>query len=287
MGRSFVEISVTADPNFAEHLIGVLGQLGVEGFWEDEGKLRCYIKNERWTMAMAGEVETVIRQVARSSSTPLPTIAFATIEDQNWNALWEKTITPIGVTDRITIAPSWHVMDPPPDGLVLTIDPKMSFGTGYHESTRLALRLLERSICKGCRVLDVGTGTGILAIAAAKLGAKSAVGVDIDEWAYRNAKENAARNGVEHRVQFILGEVNRVPLSLFDVITANIQGDVIQHLLKDMLARLAGAGRIIVSGLLASDRVPMDEVAEQEGLAICDEERENEWVGLTLKRHDE
>ena len=118
------------------------------------------------------------------------------VAEKNWNSAWEETIRPIRVSERIVVAPTWHPFNGGPGDIVLTIDPKMSFGTGYHESTRLLLGLMERHLRIGARVLDAGTGTGILAIAALKLGAASAIAFDIDEWSFVNAVDNTRLNGV-------------------------------------------------------------------------------------------
>ena len=123
----------------------------------------------------------------------------------------------------------------------------MSFGTGYHETTRLALKLLEKYVRKGMRVLDVGTGTGILAIASVKLGAGSAVGLDVDDWAYHNALENVMRNNVADTVRVVHGELTDIQHEMFDVIAGNLQRDLIETLLDEMKIRLASEGMLLCS----------------------------------------
>jgi ribosomal protein L11 methyltransferase len=254
MTKSFVEVSVLTDQALSERLVGIMSQLGFEGFWEDTPALKCYISSDRWSPAMMREIESIANLVARSSASVAPKISARTLQDQNWNEEWEKTIQPIRVGERIVIAPTWHEYQALPGQIVLTIDPKMSFGTGHHESTRLILKLLEKHLRRAKRVLDIGTGTGILAIAAVKLGAASAVAVDNDEWSYNNARENIRLNRVEGRVSIIYGEIASVPPSAFDVVLANIQRDVIEEILGEIKDRLAPGGIVLLSGLLADDR---------------------------------
>jgi len=280
MPRSFVEVAIRADPQLVEHLIGIMSQLGFEGFWEDEVALKCYISSERWSDTMQGELESIARTMARSSSSSLPKISVSVIEDRNWNEAWEKTIRPIHVTDRIVIRPTWHSYTPTGGEVVLVIDPKMSFGTGYHETTRLVLRLMEKHLQANSHVLDVGTGTGVLAIAAIKLGASSAVGVDVDEWSYANALENVALNNVQESVKIVAGDLSSVPTERFNMIAANIQRNVVEPLLGDMYRQLMPGGIIILSGLLISDREQMRTALHAAGLEIVEEMVENEWIAF-------
>ncbi|MBM2846676.1 MAG: ribosomal protein methyltransferase [Bacteroidetes bacterium] len=265
MPRSYVEVAIRADRQLVEHLIGIMSQLGFEGFWEDDVALKCYMSSERWTDTMHGELESIARSMARSSSSPLPKISVNLIEDRNWNEAWEKTIQPIHVTDRIVIRPTWHQYDTRPDEIVLVIDPKMSFGTGYHETTRLVLSLMEKHLQVNSHVLDVGTGTGVLAIAAIKLGASSAVGVDVT-------------------VKIIAGDLSSVPPERFGLIVANIQRNVIEPLLGDMYRRLMPGGIIILSGLLISDRDQMRAALHAAGFEIVEEMVENEWIALAAQK---
>jgi ribosomal protein L11 methyltransferase len=159
----------------------------------------------------------------------------------------------------------------------------MSFGTGYHETTRLMLGLLERHITSGARVLDAGTGTGVLAIAALKLGASSALGFDIDEWSYANALENARLNDVSGLFTVRQCDLPSVTESGFDLIAANIQKNVIEEMLPGLISRLAPGGTLLASGLLAGDRDAMVATLMRAGLALEDERREGEWIAFAGK----
>ena len=280
MAGGFVEVDIAADPPLAENLVAILSQLGFEGFWEDEGTLRCYIGAARWTPRFQEEVQATATLVARSSSSPSPRIRVRNIEDQNWNAEWEKTIQPIRVSDRIIVTPSWHNVSAGPGDIVLTIDPKMSFGTGYHETTRLMLRLIESAVRPGMTLLDVGTGTGLLAIAGIKLGCSSAVACDTDEWSYENARENAEVNCVADRLTVVLGDIGQTPRRLHDLVVANIQLNVILPILGEMRKHCADGGLLLLSGLLLGDEEEIVSSLAANGFTIRERITENEWLAL-------
>ncbi len=281
MASSFVEVSIVSDAALTEQLVGLLSQLGFEGFWEDGANLKCYINKERWTAEVFDEVHRVVCLIASPSVSTVPSITMRELENQNWNEEWEKTIKPIRVTESIIIKPTWHSVEPGTSGIVINIDPKMSFGTGYHETTRLSLQLLERHVVEGSTVLDIGTGTGILAIAALKLGAISATGVDNDTWSFDNATENARLNGVEKSLHIILGELKDVPEVRFDMVVANIQFNVLTPLLRDIRSRLLPVGVLILSGLLTSDESPMIDELTNHGFALAELSHENEWIAMS------
>ncbi len=280
MPSSYVEVEIIADAELVEQLIGILSQIGFEGFWEDGSLLKCYISDIRWSPAMLEEVQTTINRIARPSSTPRPTVAVRNVENKNWNEEWEKTIKPIQVTDRMVIKPTWHEYHAKPSEIVLTIDPKMSFGTGYHETTRLVLRLMEKYVKPGVSLLDIGTGTGVLAIAGVKLGARSAVGIDIDEWSSSNAMENVRLNDVEQQVTIHEMELSSLPPATFDLIAANIQLNVIVPMIPEMAKRLTRGGVVLLSGLLVNDRDEILQRLVEHGFNVREEMRENEWIAL-------
>jgi ribosomal protein L11 methyltransferase len=160
----------------------------------------------------------------------------------------------------------------------------MSFGTGYHESTRLAARLCERFLLPGSSVLDVGTGTGILGIAAARLGARRVVAVDTDEWAYRNARENVTRNNVDAEVTVIQGGPDMGGAGPYDMILANIQRSVIRDILPLLSTRLSQDGLIVVAGLLEAEEEAMMHTFRTSGLMVVARLAENEWLSFALRR---
>jgi ribosomal protein L11 methyltransferase len=283
MPRSHIELAIGTETAAFDTITGALSIEGFEGFWEDGKILRAYIAQDRWHTDRLDSLRLTLARIASTLALPPPSLTLTPVADQNWNKSWEETIRPIRVTERIVIAPTWHPFTAGPGDIVLTIDPKMSFGTGYHETTRLILGLLERHLTPGARVLDAGTGTGILAIAALKLGAASALGFDIDEWAYANALENGRLNGVAGHFTVRQCDLPSVTESGFDLIAANIQKNVIEEMLPGLVSRLAPAGTLLVSGLLAGDRDSIVTTLTGAGLVLADERREGEWIACTGK----
>lgn len=200
------------------------------------------------------------------------------VEEQNWNAEFERSLEPVHVTDDLVITQSWNPVDAP-GALVVTIDPKMSFGTGHHESTRLISRLMMGLDMTGRNVLDVGTGTGTLAIIAAKRGAARVVAFDNNEWAVDNARENFERNGVDAQIELVLGELSEVDMTDVDIIVANLHRNLIIELLPELARRFGPRERtLLTSGVLIVDYDGLIEAAAAQGLRVIEDVRENEWV---------
>ncbi len=278
-----VELSVNAEGESADEIIALLSIAGFEGFWEDGALVRAYINLSKWDDSLMALARETLLRYAAAKGVPPPKIEIQTIPPRNWNAQWEESIQPLRVSPGIVIAPSWRDVKPEPGVLLLTIDPKMSFGTGHHETTRLILRLLQPRIHDRCTMLDVGTGTGVLAIAAARLGARHAVGVDIDEWSWVNAKENTRINRVDDRVTIYRGEVDDVPEEAFDVVAANIQRSIIEPMLPELVSRTAPEGRLLLAGLLVSELPEMRTAFSRNALLIEEEQSENEWIAFALR----
>jgi ribosomal protein L11 methyltransferase len=176
------------------------------------------------------------------------------VEEQDWEAEWRRFFAPVWATERIVVHPSWIPVELAEDQIAVRIDPKMAFGTGGHESTQLCLQALERCLRPGMRCLDLGTGSGILSIAAALLGAGPVLAVDIDEQAVANARENLEHNRIgSEQVEVRLGGVEAVAERPFDLVLANIQSHVLRPLLTPLRSLLTADGRIAFSGLLARE----------------------------------
>ena len=283
MSKEYIELQIDGDPTLFDELTALLIQIGFEGFWEEADSLKCYANSDRWNDGVRQNVEQLVGRVAQAHGALLPKIQTNRLVDKNWNEEWEKTIRPIRVTDRIVIAPTWETYQPAAGEIVLTIDPKMSFGTGYHETTRLTLTLLEKHCTTGMTVLDIGTGTGVLAIAATKLGAQSVIGIDNDEWAFSNALENVALNGVDAQVRILSGDLSVVPNQHFDMIVANIQRNVLLEMLSGIQKHLTIAGFLILSGLLYQDKDPMLQATHKHSLEVIEELREGDWIALACR----
>lgn len=246
------------------------------GLHEDDDAWYCYFDEKEWVRRIAGELLPRMRETV-----PEANFQFLEVMQRNWNEEWERTITPIRVSDRFVISPSWHSFDTPAEDIRLIIDPKMSFGTGYHATTRLMVRLLESCVRGGERVLDVGTGTGVLAIAAIKLGAAQALGVDTDEWSRDNAVENLERNDVaDGRVEIRHGSLDAVD-GRFHLIAANITRNDNIAMLPHYASLLEPGGMLVVSGFYEEDLPDMDAAAHELGFSPRTRLFEDEWAAAS------
>ena len=198
-----------------------------------------------------------------------------TLEDQDWVRLTQSQFDPIQISERLWITPSWHKA-PAGNAVNLQLDPGLAFGTGSHPTTRLCLKWLDTQIKGGESVLDYGCGSGILTIAALKLGAGSAVGVDIDEQAIRASNDNAAQNDVQ--AHFYLPD--GLPQGQFDVVVANILANPLRMLGEMLAARTKQGGRIVLSGLLAEQSAELGEIYSQ-WFDIEPAETEEGWARLS------
>ncbi len=273
-------IAIPPDENIREIVPAALSEYSFEGFVEDELGIHCFIKKNVWHE----DIESIVKEISERYSFPsVQYITTTEIQHKNWNEEWEQSIQPIHVSDRFVIAPSWN-MDVDNSKTVIIIDPKMTFGTGYHETTRLMIRLLEKYITTGNTVLDVGTGTGILAIAAAKMGANHVIGIDIDEWSLDNGIENTRKNGVENDIEIRIGSLEVVTESNFDIILANIIRNTILELLDVMIKKLSIHGKIILSGLLVADQPIIEEALNERNFKIISVLKENDWIAIAAER---
>ena len=191
--------------------------------------------------------EWLARCAARAGLSGVPAYTRETVEDEDWVRLTQSQFEPIRVSERLWIVPSWHLA-PDPEAIVLVLDPGLAFGTGSHPTTRLCLEWLERTVTPGASVLDYGCGSGILGIAAARLGAKDVQGVDIDPQAVAAARDNAARNSVAARFDEATAKID----GLFDLVVANILSNPLKALAPLLASRVRPGGQLALSGILAA-----------------------------------
>ena len=212
---------------------------------------------------------------------------FDEAEDRDWNEVWEQEgFEPIVVDDSIVVHDGRHLpADLNPSAISIEIDARMAFGTGTHATTRMMIAALRSLPLDGKRLLDCGTGTGILAIAALRLGAREAVGYDIDEWSVDNARHNAVINRVDDRFVSLLGDVtilNKVE-GVFDVIVANINRNILLADMPAIVRKLAPQGTLLLSGFYESDVPMLTEKAESLGLKLSAKKVDEEWCCLSLR----
>lgn len=210
--------------------------------------------------------------------------ALSGVREEDWSTAWKKYYQPTRVGERLVICPSWEEYSPQEGDVVVRLDPGMAFGTGTHDSTRLCMQLLEQHLPTSARVLDLGCGSGILAVSALMLGAGSAIGVDIDEVAVRVAEENAALNGVVDRCAFRCGSLAETVNGPFDLIFANIVADVILSFLPDVERLLTPSGVFITSGIIDTREGDVLEGLVANHLRVIRRRESGGWVGLCCQR---
>lgn len=280
--KTYIEISISANKTQQELLIPTMIEIGCHGFEERDNELLCYIDKSLWTDEKYDRLKSDLKKLLQTISSN-SIIKISEIQETNWNAEWEKTITPIEVGKKLVIKPSWREYDNKEEKIIIQIDPKMSFGTGYHETTRLTLQLLEKYIKNGDKVLDIGTGTGILAIAAIKLGANSALGIDNDEWALENANENIQANHLLNKIKISNQPLNEIN-EKFDLITANIMLTTIVDMLPEIERKLKDKGIVLFSGLLLEDEEKFKEAIKKHSIKILEKISENEWLAFATQK---
>lgn len=209
---------------------------------------------------------------------------FEDIEIENWNATWESNFKEVDVDGKVLIRAPYHKSHESYNGLEIVIQPKMSFGTGHHATTQLMVKSLLAINLQGKRVLDMGSGTGVLAIVAAKLGAERVVAVEIDEMAEESVRENIALNGVADKVQSIWGNASSIEGMQFDVILANINRNILLADMERYIKTLAPEGEIVLSGFLEEDIAILVEKGKSLGLELRRETACEEWRALRLQR---
>ncbi len=209
------------------------------------------------------------------------TIAADGVEQEDWQNGWRKYYQPMEIGRRLAIVPSWQEYET--DRVRLVLDPGLAFGTGSHETTSLCLEALDELVRGGERVLDIGTGSGILAIAALKLGAESAEGVDIDPVAVRTAGENAARNGVAEKLTVLVGDLSDKASGKYQIVTANIVADAIKSLCTGVPALLAEGGVFIASGIIDDRRDEVVAAVRAAGFGKIDVREKRGWACLVCR----
>lgn len=258
-----------------EILIAYLNELGYEAFEEHLEGVDAYIFQEMFDKEM---LNMLLKQIEMLDFI----YDWELLEEKNWNAEWERNYNPVLIADKLLVRSTFH--EPMAEVTEeIVINPKMSFGTGHHETTTLMLETLLCLDLTGKKVLDVGCGTGILAIFAAKKGA-AVVAVDIDENAYENALENLEINKVAEKVYITKGTVDSVAEKDFDIILANINRNVLLQDMSKYAVRLRVGGHLLLSGFYENDSAKMQEVLNSLKLTNCEKRVLNEWALLEVQK---
>ncbi|MCQ2451034.1 MAG: 50S ribosomal protein L11 methyltransferase [Clostridia bacterium] len=207
-----------------------------------------------------------------------------TVDDADWNENWKKYFKAFTIGEKLAVCPSWESFDNRDNRTVISLDPGAAFGTGTHATTYLCLSELENMVKNDTTVLDIGTGSGILAIASLLLGAESAVGVDIDALSVKTANENALRNGVGEKAKFIHGDLAEKISGKYDIVCANIIADVVIRLLDNVENYMNEGGKLIVSGIIDIRVNDVLKAIKEKGFNIEKEVTKEEWYAFVLTK---
>lgn len=277
--KEFKNITVSIPEEYFEMAIACLMDFSVLGIREDFDTLIITFDNS----VVNDELITNLLQALQDIYPNTKILSQEVISPKNWNEEWEKNVPLIKISDRIEILPEWKKNECNAE-IPIIINPKMSFGTGQHETTRLISRLLEKYCKTGQKWIDVGTGTGVLAILAIKLGAKSVFAFDNNEWAIENARENIILNKVEQFVEIQECDIEEIELPKSDGITANLYTNlVIYGLEKFYNSLIENNGILLVSGILRYQEDEILEEAQEKGFELLELIYEEEWLAAAFK----
>lgn len=275
----YIKLVIGVADEYQESLIAELFDMDFDGFEQQEGRIITYITKENFGISDRERIDQLLAAYPGDGFIQSEEV----VADQNWNEQWEETIQPQTI-GKFFVKPTWSQASVPDEKILLEIDPKMSFGTGYHETTRLMLRLMPQVLHKDDIIIDAGTGTGILAIAAIKLEAKHVHAFDIDEWSFENTRENILLNDVADFITVKKGSTETIPKGKqADIVLANIERNTIIELLPDLTSFLKNDGHLLLSGLLESDKKSvLDKLQGQ--YKVAEILQENEWIAVDAKK---
>ena len=273
----FIELQIKTSRDLADILIAELGEIGFDTFEETGEGFNAYILEGSFQEA---DVKEIIQKYSFLGIASYETVR---IPKENWNQSWETNYHPIEIPGRCRVRASFHKPDPS-FPLEIVINPKMSFGTGHHSTTYLMMELLLDSDLQGKSVFDFGTGTGILAILAAKLGAAHIDASDIDEWCIENGMENIAINDCSN-IKIQLGTVKEVKKNpSYDLAIANINRNVLLEEMPDYAAVLPEGSKLYLSGFYETDLPVIEEKASSLGLSKTTHRVREKWVAAAFEK---
>lgn len=270
-----IKLDSSKDEN-SEILVALLDSLNYEGITEkEEGLVIAYIPTESYD-------KSILQSTLLSINTlNAVIISEEIIQPQNWNKEWEKNFDPVFISDKCVIRAPFHQAYDNYE-FVITIEPKMSFGTGHHNTTSLMISQILNLDCNGLQILDMGCGTGVLGILAKLKGASEVVAIDIDEWAFENTIENAERNNVE--MQILMGGVEQIPDKEFDIILANINRNILLEQCSCYFKHLKADGKLFISGILSEDIDVVKQHFGNEGFVFDYVNESGNWQLMAFKK---
>jgi ribosomal protein L11 methyltransferase len=273
----YSRLIVTCNPEFSEILMAEIAEAGFDTFMETESGFEAYAEGNAFDKELLQAIKEKYAAV-----NPL-VFQFDEIEKQNWNEEWEKHVEPIIVDDKCLVRAAFHKIEKTyPYEIIIT--PKMSFGTGHHQTTHLMLSAQMKMDHRGKRVMDAGCGTAILSVMASKLGATEIEAFDIDEWSVENGNENAVNNNCNN-IHIQLGKINEVNLTgTFEIILANINKNILLAELHQYATYLKPNGELLLSGFYVHDISDLKTEAAKHGLTEVTHQQRETWACLLLQK---
>lgn len=304
----WLEITVQTPPQAVEGVSELLGRYTSDGIvidepieLLDEGQdyrvrvdepvlIHAYLPADGKEEALLQRMQEELWHLSRLSGHAVGELQMKTIDEEDWANAWKEHFHVTHIGQRIVIRPSWREYTARPDEIVLTLDPGMAFGTGLHQTTRMCLEQLERHLRPNMRVLDVGTGSGILALAAAKLGAESVYALDNSSVATESALANSALNGQTKRIQVVLGELDEAEaarmVGQYDLVIVNIFAHVIGALAPQLVRVLAPDGLLIASGIIEARLHDALDPLLAAGVDVVEKQMIDDWIALVLRKRE-
>lgn len=278
---NWIEIKIKSNSVQLEILSAFLFALGSCGVYEGEDDLIVYFKKEEWNnekyILLLDYLKNIFTNFQDSD------LEISEIPDQDWNESWKENFKTFHVTENLVISPDWEKYQPQSNEKVIIISPKMAFGTGHHETTQLVLIMMEKYVKSKMSLLDVGSGSGILAIYAVQLNAEPILAFDNDPVAIENLIENIILNKVSDRINYFTGELKDSNRKKYDIILANINRNVLLESASQFSDHINPAGKLILSGLLIGDEDIIISAYQREKWNVIEKIQRGEWLALVLE----
>ena len=294
---NWIELSVDVPSEFVEPLSQMFYRYGQGGIALEEEStfkpnsrkgrnklqavtLKTYLPIDSTTQDRLSRLDIAVKLLRHVCS--VSELQSRVINENEWQTAWKEHFHVLRVGKRIVICPSWQRHTPKKSDIVITLDPGMAFGTGHHPTTQMCLQQLENLITSKTKVLDVGCGSGILSIAAAKLGAEAVFGIEIDSTAHKVATQNVEENGVSHIVKTAIGTLpnNRIQPKSYDIVIANITASVLIEIAPNLIKAMRPDGKVIASGILAERKQSVEKKLVSSGVNIDHYVIDGDWVTL-------
>ena len=282
MPNDWVDVCIQAELDAGE-LLGMLDDPAVQGAWEDAGMVHLYWPEAQWNGDRLATVRRLLTQLVHESGAEIP-LFVNRVPYQDWNQAWARSVKPLHI-GRLVIRPSWESVALGFNEIEIVLDPKQAFGTGHHATTRMLLEWLQDDIHGKETVLDVGTGSGILAMAAVRLGAVAAIGVECDPVAIECARDYVRDNGLDDRIELVCGTLEDIGSQgrpHVNLVLANIDRQTLLLLAEGLAAYGRAGARLLLSGLLVDQQTEIVERFSRLGLALARRREQDGWVALEL-----